>query len=162
MICMRVFVSERGMTFLEVLVVMGIFVMVGSFALFVSFETFRGSNFRSDRNLFVAALQRARAQAVNNVCVNSSSYTCVDGRPHGVKVLPDGSLIIFQGLSYGARDSGVDAQFNMNIATTTGADEFVFSQLSGTSSAATTTITDANGHTSTTSVSTAGQISWTN
>lgn len=149
--------KQSGMTFFEVIVVMGIFAMVGGFALFVSMETFRGSNFRSDRDLLVATLQRARAQSMNNVCLG----TCTDGKPHGVKILPDNTLVIFQGATYETRDTSVDAVFTMNTATMTGTDEFVFSQLSGTSTAAEVALTDPSGRISTTTVNVEGKISWT-
>ncbi len=154
--------SMRGFSMLEVLVVMGIFVLVGGFALLVSMESFHGSNFRTDRNTLIAALQRARAQAVNNICLGP---VCTDGKPHGVKILPGGSIVIFEGATYATRDAGVDAIFHTNAAAMSGANEFVFSQLSGTTSCASgcaVTMTDQAGHISTATTSAEGRIYWSN
>jgi len=143
----------------EVLIVMGIFVLVGGFALFVSMETYRGTNFRSDRSVLIAALERARAQSVNNVCLGTG---CTNGKPHGVKMLTNNTLVLFQGASYAARDTDVDSVFRMDTATTTGASEFVFSQLAGTSTPAEIVLTEQTGRVSTTTISSEGQITWTN
>jgi len=143
---------------LEMIVVMGIFALVGGTALFVSMETFHGSNFRSDRNLLAAALQHARAQSMNNMCLGAG---CADGKPHGVKILPDNSIVLFQGASYATRDASVDSVFHLNIAAATGANEIVFSQLSGASVATTVSVTDQAGHVSTMTISSEGRIAWT-
>ena len=150
--------DERGFTFFEVLIVMGILVIVGGFALFVSMETYRGSNFRSDRNLLVATLQRARAEAMNNICTG----TCTDGEPHGVHVQSD-AYIIFQGSSYNANDSN-NAPFDSNtiVTKTPSSLDVVFSQLSGTTTPVMITLSDSAGHVSTTTISSGGQITWTN
>lgn len=152
--------NQRGFTFFEILVAMGIFIIVGGFALFVSMETFRGAHFRSDRDLLIAALQHARAQAMSNICFGA----CIgnDGQPHGVHIQSD-KYIIFQGNAYDSSDPN-NAAFDSTITTTkTPATlDIVFSQLSGNSAPATVTLTDAAGHASVISVSAEGQISWTN
>ncbi len=144
---------------IEMLVVMSIFILVSGLALFVSLETFRGSVFRSDRTLIVSALQRARAQSMNNKCFGEG---CTDGKPHGVKVLPNKTIIIFQGATYATRDSDVDAVFVLNIATSTGSDEFVFSRLAGSSTGGTIALIDQLGHASVATVGPEGNIIWTN
>src|SRR4051812_38879538 len=75
-------ISNAGFSLIEILVVMGLLVLMSGFGLFVSMETYQGSNFSCDRSLFVAALQRARAQAIHNMCYG----TCTDGVAHGVHV----------------------------------------------------------------------------
>lgn len=151
--------NQRGFTFFEILVTMGIFIMVGGFALFVSMETYRGASFRSDRDLLVSALQRARAQAMNNTCFGAG---CADGEAHGVHIQSD-KYVIFQGNAYDSSDPN-NAAFDSTITTTkTPATlDILFSQLSGNSAPATVTLTDAAGHASAVSVSVEGQISWTN
>jgi len=150
------------MTFFEVIVVMGIFAMVGGFALFVSMETYRGSSFHSDRNLLVATLQRARAQAINNICLG----TCTDGKKHGVAIRPTeypDSYVIFQTSNdYAARDVPQDAPFEASpISGQTGDSEIVFEYLSGNSNPASITLT-GEGHTSVITIGAEGQITWTN
>lgn len=145
---------------LEVLVVMGMFVLVGGFALFVSMETFRGSNFRSDRDLLVAVLQRARAQAMNNICFGTG---CTDGKPHGVHIDSD-AYVIFQdnGSGYDPGDSN-NASFESTVTTIKDplTLDVVFEQLSGNSGSATIEL-KGGGHTSVISIGSEGQISWTN
>lgn len=153
----RVREGEKGFTMLEMLVVMGILALVGGFALFVSMETYRGSNFRSDRDLLVATLERARAQAMNNVCVG----TCTDGKPHGVHIQSD-EYVLFQGSAYDVSDS-TNSTFasNTNVTKNPATLDIVFSQLSGTTSAKSITLSSGQG-TSTISVESSGRIIWTN
>lgn len=142
---------------IEVLIVMGLVAVVGGFALFVSMESYRGSSFHSDRDLLIAALQRARAEAVDNICFG----TCTDGKPHGV-FMQSTSTIIFQGASFATRDIAADAVFDANTAVTKSSlGEIVFSQLSGTTTATSTTLSDGI-HSSVVSVGAEGQIIWTN
>ena len=149
--------SGNGFTFLEILVVMGMFALVAGFALFVSMETYRGSNFRSDRDLLVAALQRARAEAMNNICLG----TCADGKPHGVHIQSD-KYVVFQGSVYDSSDAN-NAAFQSTVTSTkTPATlDIIFSQLSGTTTATAVTLT-GSGHTSVISIGSEGQITWTN
>ncbi len=152
---------QRGFTMIETLVVMGIFALIGGLALFVSMETYRSSSFRSDRDLLVAVLQRARAQAINNVCFG----TCTDndGQPHGVRIESD-QYIIFQGDTYSSSDPN-NAAFDSNpLSNRTGATEIVFEQLSGdTSCSPTCEISLTQGsQSSVISVTSNGRISWTN
>jgi prepilin-type N-terminal cleavage/methylation domain-containing protein len=154
---------QAGFTMIEVLLVMALIALVGAFALFVSLDTYRSSSFRSDRNLLVAALQRARAQAMNNICFDDggATFTCADGKPHGVKILSN-QIVVFQGSTYTGRDVAVDAPFKTNVTTVSGASEVVFSQLSGTSTVSTITLTDQSGHSSAISINSEGKIAWTN
>ena len=77
---------EAGFTLMEVLLVIGMFVILAGFGLFVSMETYRGSNYHSDRSLLIAVLERARAEAINNIC---SGGSCADGAAHGVHIQSD-------------------------------------------------------------------------
>lgn len=148
----------RGFTMIELLIVFALVAIAGAFALFVSMDTLRASTLRSDRNLYVSALQRARAQAMNNICASAG---CADGKAHGVKIESDGRFIIFEGASFASRDQTLDSVFRFTTATTTDLAEVVFAQLSGNSANATIHLS-GEGHTSDISVSTDGRISWTN
>lgn len=154
--------NQRGFTFFEILVTMGIFIMVGGFALFVSMETYRGASFRSDRDLLIAALQRARAQAMNNTCFGAG---CADGEAHGVHIQSD-KYVIFQGNTYNSGDPN-NAAFDSTITTTkTPATlDIVFSQLSGTTSCSSecgVTLTDQAGHVSVATTTAEGRVYWSN
>ena len=141
---------------IEILVVFALIAIVGAFTLIFSMDAYRGSNFRSDRDLFVAGLQRARAQAMNNVC---SDVLCSDGSPHGVKILSNGTYVIFEGANYASRHQNSDSIFKFNTATTTTSNEIVFSALSGHTSVDTIVLT-GQGHSSTIKLNTEGRICW--
>jgi Tfp pilus assembly protein FimT len=156
------FANARGVTLLEVLLVVGLFSVLGGFALFVSMDQFRGSSFYTERDLVVGMLQHARALSVNNVCAGSS---CQNGLPHGVR-FDAGAFTLFQGASYSAVDP-LNARFDANTAFTHGGTlsggSVIFSQLSGTTSCSscTFTLSDAAGHSSTITITADGQITWT-
>ncbi len=108
--------SERGMTMLEIMVVFALIAIVGGFALLVSMDSLRGAIHRSDRDLIISVLQRARAQAVNNICVGSS--TCTDGKRHGVRVFHDRVVLFQTSTDYDHRDTGIDSPFSLTQAAT--------------------------------------------
>lgn len=144
-----------GFTLLEILVVIGLFTLLGGAALLVSMETYHGSNFRADRDLFVAALEHARAEAMNNVCLG----TCTDGKSHGVH-LESGQYVIFQGTLYDTNDPQ-NAVFKIHTTAIQGGGDIIFSQLSGATTATSTMLSDGAGHTSLVTINSEGQITWT-
>lgn len=153
---------SRGFTLIEILVVIAIFTMLGGMALVVSMESYRGYAFRNERDMIVALLQKARSESMSNVCLGTS---CTGGRPHGV-YLQTGSVVIFQGPNYASRDSAVDETITSRYAaasTTPGSfTEVVFTQLSATTTATSTTLRDDAGHVSVISIHSEGGITWTN
>jgi prepilin-type N-terminal cleavage/methylation domain-containing protein len=119
-----------GFTLIEVLVVMGLLAAIAGLVSFANFDSWRGYTFRSERNLLVSVLHKARSQSISNICLGSA-LTCTDGKPHGVKIQGD-KYIIFQGASFIARDAAFDQ--NIDAAGTVshaGISEVVFAQLSG-------------------------------
>ncbi len=153
------------MTLIEMLVVLALVGIIGGFALFTSLDTYRGTSFRSDRDLVVALLERSRSQAMNNLC----SGGCTNGKPHGVAIRPSNHLtsyVAFQGQTYATRDVAVDDIFNSNpVVGISGFSEAVFAQLAATSTVVggtNLTISDLAGHSSVITVSPNGQITWTN
>jgi Tfp pilus assembly protein FimT len=141
---------------LEVIVVMAMFVIVAGFGLFVSMETFRASNFHSDRSLLIATLQRARAEAMSNIC----DGTCTDGKAHGVHIGTN-EYVLFQGSTFNASDAqNVTFEANQSV-TRTGDTDIVFSQLTANTTGYTITL-NGNGRTSVISIAANGQITWTN
>ena len=95
---MRTF--TRGFSMLEMLVVVGMFFLLAGFGLVVNMDAYRSTDFRSERDLFVALLQRARSQSMSNMCAGS---VCEDGLPHGVHIEAD-RYVAFQGGVYNAAD----------------------------------------------------------
>ena len=158
MSCMSRLAPAKGFTLIEILVVMGLFALLAGLGLMVSMDTYRGSSFRADRDLFVALLQHARAQAVNNICTG----TCTDGAAHGVGVAA-GAYTVFQGSSYGARDASQDQTFTASpMVTPSGDTEVVFEQLTGAVVSQRVIVLNGDGKVSTTTIETNGRIWWTN
>jgi prepilin-type N-terminal cleavage/methylation domain-containing protein len=155
--------ASRGFSLIEILVVVGLVVILSGLALFVSMDSFRGSNFRTERDLIVSILQHARALSINNVCDGAG---CVNGLPHGLHVAND-SYVLFQGSTYNSADINNVAFERNNLFSLSGfltTNDVLFLQLEGTTTCSTCdlTISDGAGHSSTISVSAEGRIAWTN
>jgi len=157
---MRELSHQTGFTLVEVLIVIVLVVIIAKFALTVSFDTYRASSYHADRAYLIAALQHARALSVNDVCEGAA---CTSGAPHGVSIQTD-RYIVFQGSSYAARDPSFDEVIGVNPAIDrTGLDEVVFIPGSGdVSIPGDIALTDLSGRTSTVTIGSYGQISWSN
>ena len=154
---MRYVRPTSGFSVIEVLVVVGIFFIVSGLGLFVSLESYRGSCFNADRDLLVALLERARAESMSNTCYGS----CTDGMPHGVHVdTANNTYVIFQGAAYASADP-INSSFEANPSIIKTGSDVVFSELTGATVGATFTLS-GGGRISTVTISTDGQISWTN
>ncbi len=154
--------SAKGFTLIEILIVFGLIALLGGLVLFVSMDTFRGTTFRSERDVVVGLLQHARAQAMHNICNGAS---CTNGMPHGVHVQND-AYIMFQGATYNptaATNARFDADTSFVHSGYLATNDIFFSQLSGTTSCGVCdlTIADTTGRSSTITVSGSGQILWT-
>lgn len=159
---------NRGFTLLEILVVMGLILMVVAFGLIVSFDDYRGITFRNERDVVVNVIQKARGQAVNNMCfdTNPATVNCTDGKPHGVYFGTPGQYIIFQGASYASRDTTVDEviEAKSDAAVLTGMTSVVFNRLRAdavTTGGTTLTVTQ-QGRDSVITIEPEGRIWWTN
>jgi len=160
--------TRSGFTLIELVVVLALIAMVSGFGLIVSMENYRGYSFHNERDTLVTLLTKARSQAVSNMCFGAS---CTNGRPHGLHLEPH-HYTLFQGDSYATRDTAVDevldARYEGVSAVVPSFTDIVFAQLSGKAVAnplgvATITLIDSAGKdTSTISINTEGQISWTN
>ena len=154
----KICTPEKGFTQIELIVVIGLFAIVAGFALIMSMDDYRAASYRSERDMAIAVLQRARSEALAGLCLGS----CTDGKPHGVHV-QSGQYVIFQGTSFVAGDPLNEVIVMRDKAVSiTGAADVVFSLLSATATPATLTFGDGLGHTSTISVGSEGQITWTN
>ena len=80
---------------MEILVVMTIAVLIASFGLVISMDSYRGNNFRAEQDLILSTLFKARAQAMANI----------NQQPHGV-YLDSGAnqYTLYQGHNYPGRD----------------------------------------------------------
>jgi prepilin-type N-terminal cleavage/methylation domain-containing protein len=159
-----------GFTMIEIAVVIGLLAIIASLSLFISTESYKGNNFRNERDLLVTSLQHARAQSINNVCVGNCG-TPADGKPHGVHIVDDGNghisqYVVFQGITYNPTDpmnSIVDVKGKISqILSHGGLTDIYFSQLSGNANP-TGSINLYDGvSTSTITIGREGQILWTN
>ena len=150
---------KGGFTLFEIIVVMAFIAIVGTFTLLVSMDSFQSYNFHTERDILVAALQHARAQAVGNVCLGAG---CTTGKAHGVSIQTD-KFVIFQGTSYATRDAAMDAVLQANTTIIhSGISEVVFSELSGNSPTPGTLTISSQGKSSDITIGALGQIIWTN
>ncbi|HYF12847.1 MAG TPA: type II secretion system protein [Candidatus Paceibacterota bacterium] len=119
----------RGFTLIEVLIVIGLVTLVGGMTIIFSTDSFRGHNFRAERNTLVAVVAKARSQSINNMCFGES---CTGGKPHGVRFDKD-RVTIFQGPSWEGRDASVDEAFPIHsrAVVLSGLPQIVFEALSG-------------------------------
>lgn len=140
----------RGFTLIEILVVIAILLIITSFGLFVSLDFYKSNLVSSERDTLVAALRRARGEALVNE----------RGLPHGLHLSPS-DYVVFAGSDYASRA----AQYDENIPSSAGVTviapgDIVFSQLAATSSASGTFVITDGVRSSTVSVNFEGRISW--
>jgi Tfp pilus assembly protein FimT len=155
-------IRNRGFTLLEVLIIIGLIVIVGAFGLIVSIDSYRSFHFHNERDTVVAVLEKARSQAINNMCFGAG---CTDGKAHGVHFDHAGHYTIFQGDTYASRDEDIDETIDAKdaAATVTGTTDVVFGKLSGdVTTPGTMTVTDVNGKTSVVTIDASGRVWWTN
>ena len=149
-----------GFTLVEILIVLALIVIIGKFALMISFDTYRGASYHTDRSYFVAVLEHARTLSIDDVCEGSA---CTGGMPHGVSI-QNNRYVMFQGTKYSARDPSLDeiTEANPSIIRS-GLSEIVFAPGSGNVlQAGDIILTDPSGRTSTITIGAYGQILWTN
>ncbi len=119
--------TAKGFTLIEMLIVIGLLTAVGSLSLFIDLNSYRGDAFRAEKNTIVTLLEKARADALNNI----------NQDPHGLALFPvdhPHAYVLFSGTSYAASDPATREVFNASYAITlasTSPSEIVFAQLSG-------------------------------
>src|ERR1700690_15728 len=123
--------KNKGITLIEVIVVIALVAIVSSFGLFISMDNYNDSSFRNERDLFISALMHARAQAMDNTCLDTSTVNCTDGKEHGVYIDKTGNdvvtdYVIFQGATYNAEDPTNEIIKANHYITSSGASEVDF------------------------------------
>lgn len=150
---------RRGFTMIEILLVFALLAIISGTALVMGMDAYRGNTFRSDRGLLIAALERARSESINGMCLGSD---CADAEPHGVSIQQD-QYIIFQGPAYDSRDAGEDDPIPASaLVSRGGLSEVVFSALSGTTTPGQIVLSDQSGQASTITIGSLGEIGWSN
>jgi prepilin-type N-terminal cleavage/methylation domain-containing protein len=150
----------RGFTLIEVVVVLGLFVAILAMTAFIGTQSYRRYAFYTQRSLAISALQKARSQALDNLCLGSN---CSGGQAHGVHFSADGQCEIFQGLNFNPADPANETVCEDQSVPFEPVDA-VFLPLSADSAAGpvSLSLSDALGHSAKIAVGAFGQISWTN
>jgi prepilin-type N-terminal cleavage/methylation domain-containing protein len=148
----------KGFTLIEVLVVLGMFALVGACSLVIGMESYRSGSLADDQASLVSALQKARSEAMNAVCIGSA---CTAGMSHGVHITSK-QLVIFQGSVYNSNDDTNDYVPLQDAAlATSGLSDVVFAEYSGNANqSGDIFMSDEAGHSATTSIGIDGQIVW--
>ncbi len=143
---------NKGFTLIEVIITLGIFSIISTFTLLASMDFWRSYSFRSERNLIVGILQKARSQSLSNI--NQSS--------HGVYIGTN-QYVIFEGSTYSPTDPKNEVYESASAINHSGMTEVVYEQLSGKTSTTGGNLTLTYGvNQSIISTNNAGQINWTN
>jgi prepilin-type N-terminal cleavage/methylation domain-containing protein len=150
-------VRQKGFSFIEVILVIGLFAFIVAFGSVISLNSVARSSVIQERDLFVTLLLRgARAEALANVGETD----------HGIKIDNDThEYILFYGNDYdsGAPENRLIPFTNNNITITTdsGEDEIVFEALSGSVNEGAGTLTLSLGAaTQEIIINEVGQIDW--
>ena len=154
---------DKGLTLIEILIMIGIISIVSLSILWIGPDSYRSYLFRNERDTIVSILQKARSQAISNICKGSG---CTNGKPHGVH-FENNKYIIFQGSDYATRDldqdEEIDSNYHLDFSGSTITD-VVFAELSGdVLVAGDIKLSDsASGRTSDININNEGRIAWTN
>ncbi len=145
---------NQGFTLIEIIIVMAILTFIISFGLVMNLSYFKSDIFAAEQSTLVSALQKARGKATSN------TYETV----HGVCYISP-NYVIFRGrntcLPANAADETLSADSNIAALSAFSATfpTIVFSQLAGTTTATTITLTDGI-KSATISVNAEGTINW--
>lgn len=150
---------NKGFTLIEIFVVISILMVIVAVSMFIDINSYRGDAFRSEVNLLGNTLQKARADALNNI----------DQNMHGVAIRPSGydGYVIFEGNSYSdpardtSKDENVEASYIVSFSPASPS-EITFNQLSGDANFdGNITLTDPERNMSSViSINYEGKISW--
>lgn len=136
---------------IEIIVVVALFAIVAGFGLFVSMDSYRSYNFRSERNLVISLLQKARTESMANI----------NQTPHGVHVDAN-QYVLFQGSPYSSSNPSNQVFPASSIVSHSGMTEVTFDQLSGNASVTGGNLTIQQAiNNSIISINNEGQINWT-
>jgi len=138
--------KNSGMTLIEIAVVVGLFAMLVALGLIMSMDVWRGSSFRSEQDIVVSLLYKARSRAISNI----------NEHDHGLRIDEGaGEYVLFE--------DGVDGvSFEMNdnfTFTFTDGSEIVFEARTGQTSGYSFTM-EGQGKTRMVDINEEGGITW--
>ena len=144
---------QQGFSLIEVIVVIALFAVIASLGLLMSFESYRGATFRSERDTMVGVLQKARSRAMANI----------DQAAWGVRYdgTPNFTYTIYKRVGLATQDVDSIAG-NQGASVSPAPFSVTFSQLSGTTTGTFSATIVENGHTTAppVSVNYEGTIIW--
>jgi prepilin-type N-terminal cleavage/methylation domain-containing protein len=146
------FIQARGFTLVEVLISIAILTLLAGLGLFVTVGAYQGSVSRSERDIVVSLLERARSRAMANV--GQSSWGLCFIAPN---------YILFKGECTSDSDREVTAAGVGVVVEGLGIEGVAFDQLSGSSNGATITLKkfeNESQRVETITINHAGTISW--
>ena len=148
-----------GFTLIEIIISIAILGIIAALGLFISMDFAKGYNFRSEKNVVVSLLQKARGESLNNI----------DQTRHGVHFQASPlKYIIFecptatpQCASYtsNSNDLVIDPSYNVSITNPSLPFDVIFNQLDGTSNALAIVVDDGT-KSYTISINAEGRIDW--
>jgi prepilin-type N-terminal cleavage/methylation domain-containing protein len=143
--------SRGGFTLLEIMISVTILTIILGLGISVSVDAYQGYFFRSERTIIISMLERARSLSMNNI--NETLHgLCYDATTQ--------SYILFEGsLCVPGASANITMNANAGIAVSGLSSGVIFTQLSGTTSSATITISSI-GRTADISINHEGRISW--
>lgn len=120
--------EPRGITLVELLIVLGMGTIILTGIGFASVDGFQRSSGRADRDLLIDSLAFARTRAQSGGCLAGG---CGAGMPHGVFIGAD-AITVFLGSLYADRDPDFDLPLpRSGRAPFSGSQEYVFAAGSG-------------------------------
>jgi len=122
----------EGFTFIELLIVVAILAVIITLGLFIGLDFYKRSSFRSEKDIVLSSLQKARSQSLNNI----------NQARHGVYFSNTGQYVIFecdsdtpQCSDYSDADTfkniAIDSSYNISITSPSLPFSIIFDQLSG-------------------------------
>jgi len=141
---------NRGLTLVEILIVVAILSLIGGFGIIVSANFYRNQSILADQSDLISLLRKARNSALNNL--NESG--------HGVYIGAD-EYVVFQGDTYATRNTVFDEEYSHSGGLQfSGLQEITFQQLEGNANASGTIAVSNGVQTTTVSINSEGRIYW--
>ena len=141
--------SQAGFTLIEIIICLGILAVLISLGLFMNVDTYKSYTLSFERDTLVGALERARAESLNNMFE----------MPHGIH-FESGVYTLFKGDSYNFEDS-YNEKFSYGPSMViTSPEDIIFEQLSGKPYASSTIILRSGVRNFFITINDAGTINW--
>ena len=126
-------VQNRGLSLIEILIVIGLISFIGAIGITIGIDTYKRYIVRSDLDRVAVLLQKARSAAINNV----------GEMKHGVYFGDTGSFVLYRGANYASRLPNYDIRIERSPSVTvSGATEIIFDSFTAKTASSTLTVSD--------------------